>query len=75
MERKEISDLESHSTWNIIDMKSLSEGENILSSTWAFNITEGDRSFNGLFQSPLYWCNMLKKTLIDNIIYNSPNLF
>lgn len=41
MKRKEISELESHNTWNIIDRNSLPEGENILLSTWAFKIPEG----------------------------------
>ena len=83
MERKEISELESHNTWNIIDRKSLTEGEhillstwafkipegaNILPSTWAYTIPEGDRSFYGLVQSPLYWFNMSKNTLMDNSI-------
>ena len=35
---REINELESHDTWNIIDRKSLPEGVNILPSTWDFNI-------------------------------------
>ena len=64
---KDISELEIHNTWNIIDRKSLPEGENILPSTWAFKIPEGDRSFYGLVQNLLYWFNTLKQAL-NNLI-------
>ena len=35
---KDISELESHNNWNIMERKSFPEGENILPSTWAFKI-------------------------------------